>query len=326
LTLFWDGNVAGPSIVGFKSAAAYTQILRERLADSSKYGTPGNPRVVWATPMASKIGFFFRHVPGRRLLAFDSAGSNYLMDLDTRHSWEAPGELDLIASPSGLVFVTPGPERAGLDFFDVEAVVQGARRRDLPAALFRDPFMRDQYPSVANLAGSGDSISILRVLTSWFTDVSVRDYVVRASSGRVTSVAPVGPPWRPCDGLNLSLPMLSPDGTMIAGRDGRTGTTKVWRIMPFGHCTAVRDIGQPTSKATFNPPSTSIAYSRQLGSNTSGVFVFDLAASSERLIATVHNSALTIPDYLSVDSVVFLAGSSTGPDTLMIAIASRPNE
>jgi hypothetical protein len=321
------GRPVGAAILGYKSSAAYESALARRLAES---GNPvrdahlaaldpatARPLQVAAPrdyPVVGVPGAYFRWVPGRDAIAYESAQRVYLLDLDDGESRSAPGFIDFVPTPDGRFFVTPGEVEGGLTFYDAEQVFEATRtgRPGEVEPIFTDLRMRDQYPSVGILERD-DTRTRYRVMTSWFEGVVYRDYDVRVDAPTgVASVRPSGEIVRPCVGVALSTPIMSPDGREVAGRDEATGTTKVWRILEGGRCDAVTDFGVATSKVAWHATGRRIAFAiprRRRGGDEAerGIFVLDRETRElSRLPTSEGASRLAFPDFVGDDELVFL--------------------
>jgi hypothetical protein len=353
LVVVHRGEVQGPAILGYKSAEAYEAALARRigatpaaLASPEAVEQPSAFTALGAEPTGVPVatpplldydviglpGAYFRWVPGRQAVAYESAQRVYLLDLDDGRSRLAPGYIDFVPTPDGRYFVTPGPVEGGLTFFDADEVFEGVQRGRPGAVepIFTDLRMRDQYPSVGILA-QDSSRTLYRVMTSWFEGVVYRDYDVRVDprSG-VSSVQPVGEPVQPCAGVALSTPIMSPDGVEVAGRDEATGTTKIFRIREGGRCDAVADFGVPTSKVAWHRTGRKLAFSiprRRRGDEGAdrGIFVLDRDGRDlVRLPESENASRLAFPDFVGDEAVVFLVPGPTRGEASVFRVVELP--
>ena len=322
-----DGSgPVGSAILGYKSAEAYEAMIGERMRSGEPQEADADApltlpddvsdlRVVTDFDAVGVPGAYFRWVPGRRAVAYESARRIYLLDLDDGRNLTAPGTIDFIPTPDGRYFVTPGPRSVGLAFFDADDVFDGARsgRSADVRAFYADPQMRDQYPSVGILAEDATSVRY-RILTSWFEGLLYRDYeVVYASDDGPATVEPLGPPVVPCQGVELSTPIMSQDGREVAARDERTGTTKIYRFLPEGRCEEVLDLGMPTRKVAWHSSGRKLAFSTPRvrrffgGGEEPGIFVYDRDDGQvTRLADSEEASQLAFPDFVGDDAVVFM--------------------
>ncbi len=166
------GHLLGPPILGYKTADAYRDLIRERtqlaprseaVVDTTWWSATRRAEVelVWEKyRMPSGSGAFFRVLPGRTAVAFSFTDRNYVFDLEgTPRLRRGPGRVDLMPSPDGRLFVTPSP--SGLRFYP--SVDMGPDGWDL---LYEDTEMPHQYPSVGLLEHSYND-ALYRVVTSW---------------------------------------------------------------------------------------------------------------------------------------------------------------
>ena len=241
----------------------------------------------------------------------------YLLDLVDGRSRLASGYIDFVPTPDGRYFVTPGPDRDGLSFYEADEVFEAARTntRGSVAPFFKDRRMRDQYPSVGILEQE-ESRTVYRVLTSWFEGIVYRDYEVQVDPRTgVPRVRPIGEPVTPCRETSLSTPIMSQDGLEVAARDESTGTTKVFRILMAGRCNEVLDLGVQTSKVAWHRTGRLLAFAmprvrRRRGEpdeSSRGIFLFDRDQQRlTRLSDSEGASPVAFPDFIGDDSVVFL--------------------
>ena len=326
-----EGQVVGHAILGYKTAETYEGMIGQRVS-----GTPSSgrnrflPTLSTTLPAASQggrplvdyeavgtPGAYFRWVPGRQALAYESARRIYLLDLVDGQSRLASGFIDFVPTPDGRYFVTPGRGRDGLRFYEADEVFEaaGADTRASVAPFFMDPLMRDQYPSVGILEQE-ESRTVYRVLTSWFEGIVYRDYEVQVDPRTgVPRVRPLGEPVTPCRETSLSTPIMSQDGTEVAARDESTGTTKIFRILTAGRCNEVLDLGVQTSKVAWHRTGRLLAFATprirrrraETDESSRGIFLFDRDQRRlTRLSDSEGASPLAFPDFVGDDSVVFL--------------------
>jgi len=328
------GQLVGPAILGYKEAAAYEAMISSRLSEgTSVSASPVQASLLAGSPapLPDRVSFrdyeavgvpgaYFRWVPGRDALAYESAGRIYLMDLSEGDTWIAPGYVDFVPTPDGRYFVTPGPRNVGLVFYAADEVFEEARRGRSGAVrpIFTDDRMRDQYPSVGILALDEFSVRY-RVLTSWFEGLLYRDYEIRNGEGDAPpTVVALGPPVVPCAGMSLSTPIMSQDGLEVAVREEASGTTKIFSILPDGRCEEVLALGMPTRKVAWHATGRKLAFStprvRSMsgGGVEPGIFVYD---RDERRLTRVADSEgasqLAFPDFIGEDALTFMIPGRT---------------
>ena len=326
-----QGQVVGHAILGYKTAETYQGMIERRVSGATSSGPDRFlPTLSTTLPAASEggralldyeavgtPGAYFRWVPGRQALAYESGRRIYLLDLVDGRSRLAPGYVDFIPTPDGRYFVTPGPDRDGLSFYEADEVFEAARAdtRGSVAAFFTDRRMRDEYPSVGILE-QAESRTVYRVLTSWFEGIVYRDYQVQVNPRTgAPRVQPIGEPVTPCGEWSLSTPIMSQDGLEVAARDESTGTTKIFRILPFGSCIEVLDLGVPTSKVAWHRTGRLLAFARprvrrrrgDADESSQGIFLFDRDRRRlTRLSDSEGASPVAFPDFIGDDSVAFL--------------------
>ena len=342
-----DGTgFVGPAILGYKTAEAYASMIEGRLSG----GEPAaGPDLAGAGPGALELpddvdapgftdhiaigvpGAYFKWVPGRGALAYESARRIYLLDLEDSRNRPAPGTIDFVPTPDGRYFVTPSDRNAGLIFADAddvfEAAESGRPASVQPIHLDRD--MRDQYPSVGILARD-EASTRYRVLTSWFEGLRYRDYeIVHAGAGTPATVRPLGQPVVPCRGMELSTPIMSQDGLEVAARDEASGTTKIYRFLDDGRCEEVLPLGMPTRKVAWHSSGRKLAFSTprvrtaSSGGGEPGIFVYD---RDQRRVTRVADSdgasQLAFPDFVGDDAIVFMIPGRGGGQESRFRIVS----
>ena len=325
-----EGQVVGHAILGYKTAETYEGMIGRRVSGTTSSGRNRFlPTLSTTLPAAAEggrplveyeavgtPGAYFRWVPGRQALAYESGRRIYLLDLVDGRSRLASGYIDFVPTPDGRYFVSPGLDRDGLSFYEADEVFEAARA-DTPgsvAPFFTDRRMRDQYPSVGILEQE-ESRTVYRVLTSWFEGIVYRDYEVqldpRTGSPRVR---PIGEPVTPCRETSLSTPIMSQDGTEVAARDESTGTTKIFQMLTTGRCNEVLDLGIQTGKVAWHRTGRLLAFARPrvrrrgaADESSRGIFLFDRDQRRlTRLSDTEGASPVAFPDFIGDDSVVFL--------------------
>ena len=349
--VYGDGVLRGSAIVGFKTANAYARMVGQRLAGepssprgrptsgpglktmesglkpgirpSAGYEVPGPDVTIRDIPIRGNPSAYFRWVRHWNALSYSIGRKVYLLDLEHERITSAPGFIDFIPSPDGRIFVTPGPNRQGLEFYDAAMIFSGHARG--ARAFFVDSLMKDQYPSIGVLrSASGPQGGIVyRILTSWFDRVLFRDYeLLWSESARVPSIRPLGRPVVGCEHVQVSLPILSPDGAELAGRDEATGTTKIFALDPGGRCREVLNLEVQTGKVSWREDASQIAFAMPSGSRhvsgagedseresrvLAGIFIFDRRELHfTRVQGSEGRKRLTFPEFMEKGAIAFL--------------------
>lgn len=330
ITVLDGTRVVGPAILGYKASAAYEALVARRLKGGAAGVVAGAELAAGPPPPEARVradfeavgvpGAYFRWVPGKRAVAYESGQRIYLLDLTDGTNLVAPGFVDFVPTPDGRYFVTPGPGPGGLTFYSADEVFEAARalRSGVVEPIFVDLRMRDQYPSVGILE-SGSARTVYRVMTSWFEGLVYRDYEVRVDPDTGTSsVQPVGRPTVPCVGYALSTPIMSQTGREVAARDEASGTTKIFQMLEDGTCKEVVDLGVPTSKVAWHPSGRRVAFAtpRRRGSpGDEGIFVYD--RDDDRVMRVPESegaSRLAFPEWVGDASVIFLVPGRSRSD------------
>ena len=323
LLVLVPGRVVGPAIMGYRTSQAYQDYIAERLKSGRATSPPPyagtvphdtiRPITIRQHELAEKPGAFFRLVPRTTYIAYTTGSEAKLLDLTTGEVLPAPGEIDFVPSPDGRIFVSPRRGGSGLMFFDAAEVLNPGNNASLPDPIYTDLEMRDQYPTIGILEADNESTTY-RVAMSWHTSVAIKDYVIKWEDG-APKVRPMSPSRAACPSLLLSLPMLSPDGRLMAARDQATGTTVVARLTPQGHCEIQRNIGLATSKASFSQDGKYVTFSAVLSDvePKSSLFLYDTATGKLGRIMSTESSHLTIPDISSRGKeMIFLRKTDAG--------------
>ena len=347
LVVHEGSRLIGPAILGYKEASAYESMIASRLSEGTAGSAGREASLLETSPSASPDvrdvtdypaigvpGAYFRWVPGRQALAYESAGRVYLLDLVDGENRVAPGFIDFVPTPDGRYFVTPGPRNTGLGFFDAsevfDATFQG--RSGSLGPVFVDERMRDQYPSVGILAQDDASVRY-RVMTSWFEGLLYRDYeVTHGEGGARATVQPLGAPVVPCAGMSLSTPIMSQDGLEVAARDEVSGTTKIYSILPEGRCEEAVALGMPTRKVAWHSTGRKLAFSTprvrsmSRGGVEPGIFVYDREQRRVTRVADSNGaSQLAFPDFIGEEAVVFMVpGRSYGEQSYFRVVRPIP--
>lgn len=357
------GRIAGTAILGYKTAETYRRMIDERL----RAATVGEPRERSARARAPsevpsehaeagggldalpdpdgwsrdfevpvRPGAYFRMARGWNSVAFASDGAVHLLDLRNGSTTAAPGRIDFVASPDGYFFVTPGPDRTGLQFFHAARVFEASRRGlgSMVSPFFIDVRMKDQYPSVGIIDSdreAGRRVNVYRVLTGWYNWVMFRDYEISVDDLRASPmVRPRGKPVVACSAYELSIPVISHNGRELAARDEKSATTKVFRLGDDGTCEELLDLGIQTGKMAFAPDGRRVAFAIPRGAvrdgtgilwrsdsdvrELAGVFILGLdELRITRVPASEEVNRLTFPEFVGRDSIMFLlSGASEG--------------
>ena len=341
VVLMNEGAPVGNALVGYKPAEVYESMLGRRLAklgpDAPTF--PTAPVVADAPtrdvellanyPLSGRPGAFFRRTPGTRYISYDLRGVVYLHHLESDESFSAPGRLDFVPSPDGAFFVTPGPANSGLAFYgarDVFRLGAQGRARSL-SPMFVDVTLRDQYPSIGILERRPDARRVYRVLTAWYEGAQYRDFEMDFDpDGGITDIRPISIKTVACQGMALSLPILSKDGREMSARDEGTGTTKVFRLGPDGACEQVFDSGMQATKATFSSDGALLAFGSRDGARTGlgdarpAVYVVDRRTHETTRIPDSTSPSLTIPEFVGPDSLLFLVAGARRNDPSVLRL------
>jgi hypothetical protein len=120
-------------------------------------------------------------------------------------------------------------------------------------------------------------------------------------------------------GQTLSQPILSKDGSMIAGIPSDKSTTHIYKIKENGDCELVKDLGIRTSKVSFSyseknqlPMLTYTAEGSAVGKVVRGVYVYDLQTEKSFPISTEAAENASYPGFTRDGRIVYKARDSDG--------------
>jgi hypothetical protein len=282
-------------------------------------------RLVWNAPANPSPGAFFRHVTGTDFVSLDQRGKVYLLDLGTGEKLAGPGFIDFVPTPDGTLFVTPGKNRTGLEFFAASSVFANVDMSDSLHPAYRDRRMTDQYPSIGVLTAENAGYDqTYRVLTSWSVGLMYRDYGIRRAADNSTHVLPLSGPTAVCPEKWLSTSMLSRDGREFAARDEATGTTKIFLLAHHTDCEEVIDLGLQTSKVAFRNDGRFIAFSAlSLLEDAQYMYVTYVLDRQNQGVARVRGSesrTLSIPEFVGADSLLVLVNDGKSEFRLFCCI------
>lgn len=322
----------GPAVTGYRQALAYRQSLLARVrsiqhirGNAAHPGSPTHARhdlsvipradteIVWTLKLEEHPGAFFRHLPNTDVISYDARSKVYLYDMANDLRVQGPGWIDLVPSPDGRFYVTPARARLGLEFYSTAAVLRlfGDADVSVPSPILIDSTMPDQYPSVGLLSRDEENnASQYRVLTSWTDRVRYRDYRVQpAADGSTLNVSPLGSTVVPCPDHTLSLPMLAPNGRLMAAREDSTGLTVIFSI-GRGECGEIARLRYPASKVAWDYAAQQLAFSTpQSSKGTSVTLLYDLLTDEYLALPGTVSTGLTIPTFVGRDSIMVYINS-----------------
>ncbi len=281
--------------------------------------------------------YFFRPFPNSDHVSYASASRNYILDLEKGAEVEMPGPYDPVPTPDQMLMTIPPDE--GLTFYSVEDLQKGKRE-----PLLVDKQLQGVYQSIGTVqSGSGEKT--FRIITDQ-DGLSFRDYHVKeGENGGKPVITPQGDkPTVLCQGMRLSLPMISKDGRQIAALDVDAGVTKIYDIDPAnGSCKEVMNLGIPTGKVDFNFNGDEITF-HVLNNSASGdsyfsvpsdamvanVFVYKRSTGEITRITNNTSSNSVFPAFRRDGKIVYLNhpqrdGQASGKSSFVVADPERAN-
>lgn len=186
--------------------------------------------------------------------------------------------------------------------------------------IFTDSEHNDYYHSSAELPGGESSNYTFR--TTLFQNGWTRDYsVVKTATGK-KEIKPKGKRYHICSNIFsssandkkpiLTQPVLSKDGTLIAGLPTHKTTTHVYRIKENGDCDLVKDIGVRTWKVNFSYPEKNklpmLTYSASGNAANNFLrkaYIYDLESSKSFALTDKDYESDTFPGFTKDGRVIY---------------------
>jgi hypothetical protein len=311
------------------------EIYTQKILNSSQYADEFTKSITWDnTPTiplfkttetkAIKIdqtpSFFFKVSSTGEYLSYTlmkssvgQVGDNYLLDTQSGEKIMIPGPWDPVFNFDQQTMTIPIVNSFGLHYgiYDFKTL-QSQGKSALP--LFEDQSLSGYYQSVGILSQTSAKKNY-RIITEGRSSHQMRDYEYDSLKNNIT---PTGTVTGLCQNVSLKLPMISKDGTEIAGYDTSTGTTKVFSIDSTGACTETLDLGFQTGKVNFSPNKRFLVFHIFSSGNPGAVFILKPGSSSNsdifgydrqtkttfRLTENINANSL-YPDFLADNSVVY---------------------
>lgn len=238
-------------------------------------------------------GLYWMQAAGDRYVTFTApwGDSSQIYDLVLNKSVPVIADADIYPLPDGETVIYPEPLRF-YRFKDLQKDLLNSKSK--PKPFFESKEQAGYYQSAGILKDSGGK-QVVRVLTAWGKGL-LRDYEITKSSDGFTAKPLSAKPTEICrniskDQIDNEIPILSRDGKMLATRDNKTQTTKIFSIqMPTGNCKEIADLGVSTTKVSFSFDNRNVAYRTDHMTNgepsASRIHEFNLETKKDRLIST----------------------------------------
>lgn len=297
-----------------------------------------NPGLINQVEVNIKPNFFFRYLTGKRLALFSSSEKqNYMINLDTRKLYKTPGNHDPVPFWGEDIVTVPRPVAFGgggnaMQFYRIDDVLKGNSN---PMPLLVDTELKGVYQSVGQIGPMEKNSYINRVLTD-YKGISYRDYRVEKQNNQVIRVTALGP-IKGCRNVDIKTPMISKNGTEVAGFDTKEGVTKIWKLdrSPHMNCSVIEKLPYSTGKVDFSFDGRYLAFhmnssiekysgtgrrlfgrsrydSRPAASKNTNIFVYDrITKELKQLTFNVHNNSY-FPVWGKEGKVVFITYSGSG--------------
>jgi hypothetical protein len=166
--------------------------------------------------------------------------TNLALDMATGAMTQVPGYMDPVPTPDEQLLLVPGN---GMQFYAKD------QNGQYTVKAMEDSTLSGNYQSAGETEPEGDSK--YRVLAGTGSSLQIRDYRWQPLQNGYRQLQTVGEAWRPCPDLTLTLPMLSKNGTHLAGVNEATHHTSVYSIAD-GKCTLVKEFPFSTGKVDFS--------------------------------------------------------------------------
>jgi mono/diheme cytochrome c family protein len=236
------------SLIAFTTIAHASNAFRAPAADIPDVCKIPDPTRISTTQSPKNPNWFFRSFPNSNKVSFASDDGNYILDMDTNQAYQVPGPYDPVPIGESIISV---PQ----DNFQTYSVAQILSKTDNTTdhrgeiTSLGTMGIGGVYQSIGQMPSVGGKQRYRAV-----TDQDGASYVDMEvdTTGTTPTIKSLGPAKKTCNNADFNLPMLSKDGTEIAGFDNTTQTTKVWKINADGSCTEVLNLGIPTGKADFS--------------------------------------------------------------------------
>jgi hypothetical protein len=208
-------------------------------------------------------GYWMQAVDSNRITFTSHGGTNSKMFDFTTGLQPITRYYDAFPIPPGDIYVHP---RAGYSFYKMGD-------GEFAEPIYNDSDAFSVYQSVGLLPETtGPDYRVLRIAAGWGAGI-FQDYKITHSNGNYTFEKVHSGPVKVCrnipsGGLDTQIPVLSRDGTMIAGRDYTDQMTKIYKITDIkdvngqrdASCELVQTIPTETSKITFSFDNKKIAF------------------------------------------------------------------
>ena len=186
--------------------------------------------------------WFFRSFPTTNKVSFASDDGSYILDMDTNQTYQVPGPYDPVPIGEEIMTVPLSP----LTAYSVAQIMQLNDRAQV--STIANLQIGGVYQSIGQLPSVNGNNRYRAV-----TDQDRASYIdMEYTPGHPETLHTVGSVKKTCTNVDFTLPMLSKDGSEIAGFDSTSNTTKVWKLNEDGTCTEKLDLGFPTGKADFS--------------------------------------------------------------------------
>lgn len=275
----------------------------------------------------SQMSFFFRALPGSSQISYAAYGNMLtVLDLKTGEEKYLQGNA---STTQALYDLVPLNSRVAsyveqdknfkyhlrfLDLRDLKKIPSGSRAIPNPIKMKQELKMNGVYQSSAKISETSAQEKY-RIINDANT-LSMAEITVSKGDPPVVQVS--NSPKRLCPGLDIKLPILSPDGNMIAGRipsqdPNVNAVTKIWKISKDGACQEIQSLGMSTGKVSFSPDLTSVVFHtnenfQTMGTNhqyfgkydgkATSIVQFNLQDKTLKELATVQaNQSLYYPHY-----------------------------
>jgi len=309
-----DSTATNPNDAQTQTGRTGTAENTQATSTTTGIGDSGKPELCYPTDSATltktfvKVypNYFFRAFPVRNMVSHGSSDGNVIADQSTGDVHKLPGPYDPVPMGDDVITVPNSP----MKFYSVKDVIED--KAD-PQPLFEDPDMTGNYQSVGILSHHGN-VTRYRLTAGG----NFKDYEVDTSGGK-PKVTSVGTLTNMCG--DLSLPMISKDGTELSGYDSTTQTTRIFKL-DFANkkCTPILDLGMPTGKVDFSYDGNKLAFAAESTRGTTRTAFFTIPAANDNLNIYVYdrdrkklsqvthnvNSNSYYPNFKKDDSLVYI--------------------
>lgn len=213
-----------------------------------------------SVPVPRAPNYFFRVLPNKPWIAYNSRARNFLLNYETGKEIKLPGMFDTIPLVEGDLISIPYGILAfdRMKFYDVERLIRGDSFCD--ALVYEDKHLPGAYQTFGIINTDEDGTQHYRIVTESILDhmsgFYTQKYAILKKEDGSYSITKEGT-TKDAEAIcgksaRFALPMLSKSGMYLAGVDPQTRNTKIMKVSDDGICEDVVLFDFPTGKLDFS--------------------------------------------------------------------------